>query len=81
MCQFENQLITLTIGLKKPELNKMHILIYSSKNLYTEACAIYTFKTKRELCFQREIVSSKEREIKHWTTVLDEFGHGCGRFN
>ena len=34
MCQVENQLITLTIGLKKPELNKMHILIYSSKNLF-----------------------------------------------
>ena len=42
---------------------------------------IPSFKTKRELCFQREIVSSQEREIKYWTTVLDEFGHGCGRFN
>ena len=42
---------------------------------------IPTFETKRELCFQREIVSSKECESNILDNRVDKFGPGCGRFN
>ena len=64
------------------EKKKKNIMTGHNFLLLNEACTIHTHSKKktRALILERNTMI-KKREKYYYTTVLDEFCHGCGRFN